>query len=121
MPDICCIADSKCALFYFLETPIGTHDSRYCVLPKSGGCSPNDSTTLVWKKGSDKCDLPEAQFIFDPSHGSLVHKCSGKPVCPVKSVTYGVGVMISTACPKMVLGNRFTRTQCKSIFLFLNA
>ncbi|XP_065054894.1 uncharacterized protein LOC135683537 isoform X1 [Rhopilema esculentum] len=94
-----------------LETPIRTHDSRFCVLPKTGGCSPNDSTTLVWKSGSDKCDLPEAQFIFDPSRGSLVHKCSGKPVCPVRSVTYGVGVMISTACPKMVLGNRFTRTQ----------
>eukprot|EP00795_Rhopilema_esculentum_P015280 gene15280-6491_t len=98
-----------------LSSPIRSFDENHCVLPETGGCSPDDSTELIWKSGSEKCDLPEAQFIFDPSHGSFVHKCSGKSVCPKGDVLHATRLQINSNCPKMALKKRFTRTQFGSI------
>ena len=92
------------------------YSSNYCVLPKSGKCNVSDETVLQWKSGIDKCDLPEAQFIVDYEHGSITHKCSGKPVCPSGGkASNGKEVVISSKCPPMQLKKRFTRTMCKSI------
>ena len=74
----------------------------------------------MWKSGIDKCDLPEASFIFDRDRGSIIHKCSGKPVCPDGGSTgYGTRIVISSKCPAMKLKGRFTRTICKQVIFFL--
>ena len=94
------------------------YDSKYCVLPKTGKCAIRDGTVLQWKSGINKCDLPEAQFIVDYGHGSIIHKCSGKPVCPTGGkVSNGRRLVISSKCPPMQLKKRFTRTMCKPISL----
>ena len=90
------------------------YESKYCVLPKTGKCNISDETILQWKSGIEKCDLPEAQFIVDYDEGSIIHKCSGKPICPSGgSFSNGRKVVISSKCPKMQLKKRFTRTMCK--------
>ncbi len=92
-------------------------DSLYCVLPKSGGCDVVDGTPLVWRYGIAKCDLPEAQFIFDADSGSIIHNCTRKPVCSENGGNdYSIPILISSKCPAMKLTRKFTRTFGMSFF-----
>eukprot|EP00794_Sanderia_malayensis_P020639 gene20639-22674_t len=98
------------------ESPIKSYDSLYCVLPQSGGCNASDDTFLVWRKGINNCDLPEAQFTFDKSSGSITHKCSGKPVCPQGgSNGWSKPILVSSKCPAMKLTRNFIRTHVGSV------
>ena len=94
-------------------SPIRSYDAKFCVLPGSGGCSPDDETVLKWRGGSEACSSPEAQFVFDVDHGTIIHKCSGKSVCPAGgSDAYGTRIVISSKCPANAVTQGFRRTIC---------
>ena len=75
---------------------------------------------MAWQSGIDKCSLPEAEYIVDLEHGSIIHKCSGKPVCPKGGeAAHWVNVVISSKCPAMKPKRKFTRTMCKIFRSFM--
>ena len=63
---------------YLPESPIRAVD-KFCVQPQRASCQIPDETTLVYKSPAD-CSKEYQKFIYDD--GVLMHKCSGKYVCP---------------------------------------
>lgn len=63
---------------YLPESPIRAVD-KFCVQPQRASCQIPDETALVYKSPAD-CSKEYQKFIYDD--GVLIHKCSGKYVCP---------------------------------------
>ena len=52
---------------------------KFCVQPKRASCQIPDGTGLIYKSPAD-CSKEYQKFVYDD--GLLMHKCSGKYVCP---------------------------------------
>jgi len=63
---------------YLPESPIRAVD-KFCVQPQRASCQIPDETALVYKSPAD-CSKEYQKFIYDD--GILMHKCSGKYICP---------------------------------------
>lgn len=95
------------------DAQITSADSTFCFQPKEGGCIPEDDTTIVLRR-EVHCNTPESDFVFNPRIGSIIHKCSGKPVC----LQHGIGIpgtklVVSSTCRTPEIGYGMKRTYCK--------
>ena len=63
---------------YLPASPIRAVD-KFCVQPQRASCQIPDETALIYKSPAD-CSKEYQKFIYDD--GVLIHKCSGKYVCP---------------------------------------
>ena len=82
-------------------------------MPDADGCAAKDGSVL---KYHSKCDLPEAEFEFNPETGELWHVCSNKRVC-VQNFVQGEYVRIDSRCPTPVNRNKWIITFCKLLYM----
>ncbi|XP_057304821.1 uncharacterized protein LOC130641845 isoform X1 [Hydractinia symbiolongicarpus] len=97
-------------------TPIITEHLYYhremCVTPNITSCSGDipDGTKIMYRTMPNyDCDHEHMQFIYKPD-GTLIHKCSGKNVCPSDDGQYWI---ISSACDAEA--SKYTRTAGNSL------
>ena len=98
---------------YFKVTQIQPPGNLYCIEPESGGCQPADNTFLVLRPTSTYCNNGFSKFVFNPAAGTLLHNCSGKPVCSKDGYKWGHKMVLDTSCPKTDLRSQIRRTLCK--------
>lgn len=77
-------------LTYLPESPIRAVD-KFCVQPQQASCQIPDETALVYKSPAD-CSKEYQKFIYDD--GVLMHKCSGKYVCPRGLLTIQISLSL---------------------------
>jgi len=95
---------------YCPESPIRAVD-KFCVQPQRASCQIPDETALVYKSPAD-CSKEYQKFIYDD--GVLIHKCSGKYVCPRGGrVDFGANLVLNSNCDPE--NARFERTPGKSL------
>ncbi|KAK3716436.1 hypothetical protein QZH41_016844, partial [Actinostola sp. cb2023] len=99
------------------ESPIRSYGG-YCIQPKSGDCNPiKDTNTwshaLIFKRADANCSANYMNFLFD-SDGIIIHKCSGKIVCPQgKYPTRNKKLLLMDKCPRYV--SMYRRLPSKSL------
>ena len=76
-----------------------------CFVPQSLSCEPETTNIILTSDVSD-CSKPYAIFSYDFEKGSLVHHCSGLPVCVSDSI--GAAVQIAASC---VVQSKSTQVQ----------
>lgn len=96
--------------YYCPESPIRAVD-KFCVQPQRASCQVSDGTILIYKSPAD-CSKEYQKFIYD--NGVLMHKCSGKYVCPRGGrVDWGANLVLSSNCDPE--NAKFERTPGKSL------
>ena len=120
------INDSNQNAIFILATEIistyySTEADQICLIPQHKGCDvPNKNPLLIatgtWKQ---RCGNIDSQFLFDPSSGLLIHKCSGKPVCSKGGSWHAwTEMVIDEYCPLPQAARDYimVRTLCKIYF-----
>ena len=96
-----------------VATQIRPPGDIYCLEPETGGCNAADNTALVLRPLSSYCKTNVSNFVFNPKNGSLLHKCSGKPICSKSGDKGGSPMIVSSGCVKSAATNQIQRTFCK--------
>lgn len=97
--------DKKPTPVYVAESPIRAYGG-FCLQPESKDCSPADNTRLVYIK--DKPECSKDYMMFTHHKDILTHKCSGKKVCPLGTVTWQTSLVLSSTCQSDA--SKFQRT-----------
>ena len=63
------------------------HQTGYCWLPETKSCTGGSPEKLILSDNEQECSSVYAYYKFDVYDGSLIHYCSGMPLCPMSKAS----------------------------------